>query len=168
RGERREDQRALSLPGAADRSLHRSPRHPDGPGYLRRAARHGPDQLPVVTFEHAFADLGGIPANRLTDAQGLAGVLLAAANAAGLSPANPPVVKIGPKGVSAALVCHGGHVALHGVPDVGLCFVDVAGLGGALPQRGLEVIIKRFGAREVRTDARRRGPVTQAIHPEGP
>ncbi|PYO76014.1 MAG: hypothetical protein E6K55_08810 [Gemmatimonadetes bacterium] len=100
-----------------------------------------------MTFEHVFADLGGIPANRLTDAQGLAGVLLAAANAAGLNPANPPVVKIGPKGVSAA---------------------DVAGLSGALPQRGLEVIIKRFGAREVRTDARRRGPVTQAIHPEGP
>jgi hypothetical protein len=39
-------------------------------------------------------------------------------------------------------------------------------MGGALPQRGLEVIIKRFGAREVRTDARRRGPVTQAIHRE--
>ena len=39
---------------------------------------------------------------------------------------------------------------------------------GALPRRGLDVIVKRFGAREVRTDARRRGPVTQAIHPEGP
>jgi hypothetical protein len=39
-------------------------------------------------------------------------------------------------------------------------------MGGALPQRGLEVIIKRFGAREVRTDARRRRPVTQAIHRE--
>jgi len=121
-----------------------------------------------VTFEHVFADLGGIPASRLTDAQGLAGLLIAAANAAGLNPASPPVVKLGPKGVSAALVCHGGHVVLHGLPEVGLCFVDVAGLGGALPQRGLEVVIKRFGAREVRTDSRRRGPVTQAIHPEGP
>jgi len=88
-----------------------------------------------VTFEHVFADLGGIPANRLTDPQGLAGLLL--------------------------------HVAMHGVPEAGLCFADLAGVGGALPQRGLEVIIKRLGAREVRTDARRRGPVTQAIHPEG-
>jgi len=43
-----------------------------------------------VTFEHVFADLGGIPANRFTDPQGLAGLLLAAANAAGLNPANPP------------------------------------------------------------------------------
>jgi S-adenosylmethionine/arginine decarboxylase-like enzyme len=120
-----------------------------------------------VTFDHVFADLGGVPANRLTDEQGIAGLLLAAANAAGLNPASAPVVKVGPRGVSAAVVCHGGHVALHCVPETGLCFVDVAGLGGALPQRGLEVIVKRFGAREVRTHARRRGPVTQAIHPEG-
>src|SRR5439155_10530581 len=101
RCERRVDQRALSLPCAAHRSLFRSPRHPDGPGYLRRAARHGPDQLPVVTFEHAFADLGGIPANRLTDAQGLTGLLLAAANAAGLNPASAPVVQVGPRGLAA-------------------------------------------------------------------
>lgn len=115
-----------------------------------------------------FADLGGIPADRLTDPQGLAGLLLAAANAAGLNPANPPVVKLGPKGLSAALVCHGGHVALHALPEAGLCFADLAGGGGALPQRGLEVIIRRLGAREVRTDARRRGPVTHANHPEAP
>jgi len=114
-----------------------------------------------LTFEHVFADLGGIPANRLTDPQGLAGLVLAAANAAGLNPANPPVVTLGPRGVSAALVCHGGHVAMHGLPEAGLCFADVAGVSGALPQRGLDVIIKRLGAREVRTDARRRGPVTQ-------
>ncbi|HVH68160.1 MAG TPA: S-adenosylmethionine decarboxylase [Gemmatimonadales bacterium] len=119
-----------------------------------------------LTFEHVFADLGGIQAQRLSDPQGLAGLLLAAANAAGLNSANPPVVKVDPRGVSAALVCHGGHVALHGLPEAGLCFADIAGSGGALPQRGLDVIIKRLGAREVRTDARRRGPVTNAIHPE--
>ena len=118
-------------------------------------------------MHHVFADLGGVPANRLTDAQGIAGLLLAAANAAGLGPAAPPVVTLGPSGLSAALVCHGGHVALHGAPDAGLCFADVAGPDGARPQRGLDVIIKRFGAREVRTDSRRRGPVTHAIHPEG-
>ncbi len=122
-----------------------------------------------MTFEHVFADLGGIPAPRLADRQGIAGLLLAAANAAGLNPAGAPQVEFGPRGLSAALVCHGGHVALHAVPEVGLCFADLAGMGGALPQRGLEVIIKRFGPREVRTDARRRGPVTQvtqAIHRE--
>jgi len=65
-----------------------------------------------------------------------------------------------------ALMCHGGHIALHAVPDQGLCFVDVAGMGGTHPQRGLDVIIKRLGAREVRTDARRRGPVIGTLDPE--
>ena len=120
-----------------------------------------------MTFDHVFADLGGVPANRLTDTQGVAGLLLAAANAAGLNPAGQPVVTLGPRGLSAALVCNGGHVALHGVPEAGLCFADVAGIGDARPQRGLDVIMKRFGAREVRTDSRRRGSVTNAIHPEG-
>lgn len=121
-----------------------------------------------------------MPADRLADSAGLAGLLLAAANAAGLSPAHPPVVQLGPRGLSAALVCHGGHVSLHGLPDAGWCFADVAGMGaeangaggigggggGATPQRGLDVIIKRLGARHVRTATRRRNPMTQATHPE--
>lgn len=121
-----------------------------------------------MNFEHAFADLGGIVGNRLTDPQGLSGLLLAAANAAGLNPASPPVVVAGPRGVAAVLVCHGGHVALHGLPGEGLCFADVAGLGAVQPQRGLEVIIRRLGARQLRTDARRRGPATQPTDPERP
>src|SRR5438445_195812 len=164
--QRARDQRAFPVHRAADRSVLRHPRDRDDPGDLRGTARLEHHPLPVVTFEHVLADLGGIPANRLTDPQGLAGLLLAAANAAGLNPASPPVVKTGPRGVSAALLCHGGLVALQGLPEAGLCFADVAGLGGALPQRGLDVIVKRLGAREVRTDARRRGPVTQTTPPE--
>lgn len=121
-----------------------------------------------MTFDHLSADLGGVPAHRLGDAQGLAGLLLAAANAAGLNPAASPLVTVGPRGVSAALVCHGGHVSLHARPELGLCLADVAGWDGALPQRGLDVIIKRLGAREVRSDVRRRGPVTPAALREGP
>jgi len=119
-----------------------------------------------LTLEHVFADLGGVPGDRLGDTQALAGLLLAAANAAGLNPAHPPIVKSGPRGTTALLVCHGGHVALHAVPADGLCFADVAGLSAAV-QRGLDVIIKRLGARSLRTDARRRGPVT-TLQPENP
>ena len=119
-----------------------------------------------MKFDHVFADLGGVAPERLSDPQGIAGLLLAAANAAGLNPVTPPAVTAGPKGVGVALLCHGGHITLHAAPDEGLCFVDVAGLGGTHPQRGLDVIIKRLGAREVRTDARRRGPVTQPMDPE--
>lgn len=124
-----------------------------------------------MRFDHVFADLGGIPVDRLSDPQALAGLMLAAANAAGLNAVNPPVVTTGPQGVGVALMCHGGHITLHAVPAEGLCFADVAGVagggGGAThPQRGLDVIIKRLGAREVRTDARRRGPVTRTLDPE--
>jgi S-adenosylmethionine/arginine decarboxylase-like enzyme len=121
-----------------------------------------------VTFEHVFADLGGIAAARLGDPQALSGLLLSAANAAGMNPAGPPTVLPGPQGLAAVLICHGGHVTLHAVPDSGLCFVDVAGLSPARAQRGLDVIIKRLGAREVRSDARRRGPVTQPSGLERP
>jgi S-adenosylmethionine/arginine decarboxylase-like enzyme len=120
-----------------------------------------------VNFEHVFADLRGIPAGRL-EPQALSGLLLSAANAAGLNPAGPPMVQAGPLGVAAVLACHGGHVALHAVPDEGLCFADVAGAGAAHPQRGLDVVIKRLGAREVRSDARRRGLVTSPTELERP
>ena len=124
-----------------------------------------------MTFEHVFADLGGIPADRLTDPQALSGLLLSAANAAGLNPAGPPTVLTGPQGVTAVLVCHGGHVALHAAPASAgrgegvLCFADVAGVAAAQPQRGLDVIIKRLGALQVRTDTRRRGPVLPSSNP---
>jgi len=123
-----------------------------------------------LKFDHVFADLGGVASERLSDPQGLAGLLLAAANAAGLHPAAAPAVTAGPEGVGVALLCRGGHITVHAVPDDGLCFVDVAGLGGGgtHPQRGLDVIIKRLGAREVRTDARRRGPVIGTLDQERP
>lgn len=119
-----------------------------------------------MKFDQVFADLGGVAPERLGDPQGLAGLLLAAANAAGLNPVAPPTITAGPTGVGVALMCQGGHIVLHAVADEGLCFADVAGVGGTHPQRGLDVIIKRLGAREVRTDARRRGPVIGTLDPE--
>jgi len=103
---------------------------------------------------------------RLADPQSLSGLLLAAANAAGLNPVTPPAVTAGPMGVGVALICHGGHITLHAAPGEGLCFVDVAGLGPVQPQRGLDIVAKRLGARATRTDTRRRGAVTQPIEPE--
>lgn len=113
-----------------------------------------------MSFAHGFADLSGIPGDRLGDPQALSGLLLAAANAAGLNPADPPVVKSGTTGTTALLICRGGHVALHAVPADGVCYADIAGLGGEgsggaiQPSRGLEVIVKRLGARGVRSASR--------------
>jgi S-adenosylmethionine/arginine decarboxylase-like enzyme len=109
-----------------------------------------------------FADLGGIAPGRLSDPQALAALTLAAANAAGLHPAAPPIAQAGPSGVVVALACHGGHVAMHAIPETGICFADVAAIGKTQPQRGLDVIIRRLDAREVRTDARHRTPAPPA------
>jgi S-adenosylmethionine/arginine decarboxylase-like enzyme len=112
-----------------------------------------------VTCEHAFADLEGVAPSRLSDAQTLGPLLLAAANAAGLHPASAPLAQAGSGSVVALLPCHGGHVAIHTLPDAGLCFADVLSVGRGHPQRAVEVIVRRLAAREARTDARHRGPV---------
>ena len=112
----------------------------------------------TTSCEHVFADFAGIAPGRLSDAQALGALTLAAANAAGLHPAASPVAQAGPNGVVVVLACHGGHVAIHALPESGSCFADVFGLGKAQPQRGLDVIIRRLDARDVRRDARHRTP----------
>lgn len=119
-----------------------------------------------MTCEHAFADLEGVAAERLDDAQGLGALLLAAANAAGMHPLAPPFVHAGPAGVAAVLPCYRGHVAIHTLPEAGLCFADVLALGAGRSRRGLEVILRRLAAREVHADVRRRGPAPQPSNPE--
>ena len=106
------------------------------------------------TFTQVCADLDGIPVTRLSDEQDLAGLMLAAANAAGLSPATAPLVRVGPAGADAILLCHGGHVLLHGVPEAGYCFVEVAGLRAAPLQRGFDIVVRRLGADQVRAHRR--------------
>ena len=109
-----------------------------------------------------FADLGGIAPGRLSDAQALGTLTLAAANAAGLHPVAPPTAQAGPNGVVVILACHGGHVAIHALPETGVCFADIAAIGKSQPQRGLDVIMRRLDARDVRTDARHRTPAPSA------
>jgi S-adenosylmethionine/arginine decarboxylase-like enzyme len=116
----------------------------------------------ATSCEHVFADLGGIAPGRLSDTQALSALTLAAANAAGLHPIAPPIAQAGPNGVVIVLACHGGHVAIHALPETGICFADVAALGKPQPQRGLDVIIRRLDARDVRTDARHRTPAPSA------
>lgn len=127
--------------------------------------QHPPSSSPL-TLEQSLAELEGVPAGNLRDNQGLAGLLLAAANAAGLSPANPPLVKSGPGAIGAMLLCHGGHVVLEAIPEAGLCFVDVAGIGVIHAQRGLDVIARRLGARHIRTESKRRGSPAPATTSE--
>lgn len=119
-----------------------------------------------MTCEHAFADLEGVAAARLDDAQGIGPLLLAAANAAGMHPLAPPLVHAGPAAVAAVLPCYRGHVAIHTLPEAGLCFADVLAVGAGRARAGLDVILRRLAPREVHTNVRRRGPATQPSNPE--
>lgn len=100
-------------------------------------------------FNHRLAELAGVPGARLGDQDGLSAVAIAAAAAVGLSAYGPPVVRSGPRGMAVGLLCHGGHIVLHAVPDEGRCLVDIVATSPASAARGLEVIVKRLGA-EVR------------------
>lgn len=97
------------------------------------------------SFSHVAVELTGIPGAILADRSGLCGVALAAAGAVGLSPHEAPLDRSGPKGLIVALLCHGGHVVLHAVPEENRCLVDITARAPAPVERGVAVIAKRLG-----------------------
>ncbi|HXE57904.1 MAG TPA: S-adenosylmethionine decarboxylase [Gemmatimonadales bacterium] len=98
-------------------------------------------------FTQRTAELAGLAGARLADLDGLSGAVLAAAGAIGLSSYGPPIVKSGPHGVLAGLLCHGGHIIVHTVPGDGTCVVDILARAPANLDAGIEVITKRLAAR---------------------
>ena len=97
-----------------------------------------------MSYSQRVTTLTGIAGSRLADTDGLAGVLLAAAGAIGMSSHGPPIVRSGPRGIVACLLCHGGHVVVHTVPDQSLCIVDILALEPSAADRGVDVIAKRL------------------------
>jgi S-adenosylmethionine/arginine decarboxylase-like enzyme len=101
-----------------------------------------------VSFSHRTVQLAGITSARLADADGLSAVTIAAAAAVGMSPYGPPVVRSGPKGNVTCLLCHGGHVVTHVIPEQSLCIVDILVLTPGDPDRGIDVIAKRLNGQK--------------------
>lgn len=97
-----------------------------------------------MSFSHRITQLTGITSSRLADPDGLSAVAIAAAAAVGMSPYGPPVVRSGPKGVVTCLLCHGGHVIAHVVPEQSFCVVDILAMSPGDPERGIDVIAKRL------------------------
>ncbi len=97
------------------------------------------------TFHHVSVELHGIPGATLGDHAGLSGLALAAAGAVGLSPHDAPIARSGPRGIVVALLCHGGHVVLHALPEQNRCLVELTARAPAPVQRGVDVIAKRLG-----------------------
>ena len=100
----------------------------------------------MTAFSHQLAELSGLTGARLADESALSAVVIAAAGALGLPAHGPPVVRSGPRGVALGLLCHGGHIVLHTVPDEGLCLVDIVATLPVDPAKGVAVIARRLGA----------------------
>jgi S-adenosylmethionine/arginine decarboxylase-like enzyme len=98
------------------------------------------------TFHQLCVELEGIPGATLGDQAGLSGVTIAAAGAIGLSPYGAPIARSGPQGTIVALLCHGGHVVLHALPEQNMCLVDIVARGPVPIERGIDVIALRLGA----------------------
>lgn len=106
-----------------------------------------------AAFNYHLHELTGISGARLADAKGLSAVVVAAAGAVGMPTLGPPVVRESPSGVAVALLCRDGHIALHTLPDQGLCFVAVVARAPVDVGRGVDVI-----SRGLSRDAGRRVP----------
>ncbi|HUR94692.1 MAG TPA: S-adenosylmethionine decarboxylase [Gemmatimonadales bacterium] len=102
-----------------------------------------------AAFNYHLHELTGISGARLADANGLSSIVVAAAGAVGMPTLGPPVVRESPGGVAIALLCRDGHIALHTLPDEGLCFVAVVARAPVDVDRGMEVISRRL-ARDMR------------------
>lgn len=111
-----------------------------------------------ATFTHLVADFVGVPGAQLRDATLLAGLLVAAAGAAGLAAHGAPAVRTLPdEGISGVLLVEGCHIALHTFPGEELLLLDVLARATSAADRVVDVFARRLQARTVRADAVARG-----------
>ena len=101
-----------------------------------------------MSYSHRVTTLNGITSSRLADPEALSGVTIAAAAAVGMSPFGPPTVRSGPRGSVTCLLCHGGHVILHAVPEQSICIVDVLAMDPGVADRGVDVIARRLNGKK--------------------
>lgn len=97
-----------------------------------------------ASFVHHHTELTALGGPKLADPDALAGLVIAAASAVGLQGHGPPVARSGPRGVAVVLVGHGGHLALHTIPDEGRAILDLVVPAPATPQRAVEIITRRL------------------------
>lgn len=99
-------------------------------------------------FTHRMVELTALTTARLSDADGISSMVVAAAGAVGMPALGPPIVRDSPGGVAVAMLCREGHIVVHTLPAEGRCFVAVVAREPADPQLGIEVITRGL-SREV-------------------
>jgi len=114
---------------------------------------HGPPPL-----AHRTADFRGVTSPILRDAAALSGLLLSAAGAAGLSTAEPPMVRALPRdGLAIFLLLDLGHVTVHTMPARETLLLDLLVPAGRDPQKAVDVFTRKLGTNEVRSSRSDRG-----------
>jgi S-adenosylmethionine/arginine decarboxylase-like enzyme len=112
----------------------------------------------VGAFQHLTADFHGVDRALLRAEPVLAGLLVAAAGAAGLAATTAPIVRrLPPDGVTAVLLVDGCHITAHTMPARGLLLLDVLAAAGVDAPRAVEVFVRRLAATDVRRHAVERG-----------
>lgn len=111
-----------------------------------------------ASFTHLVADLVGVRPAQLRDAPLLSGLMIAAASAAGMSPAGAPLVRQLPHdGVTGIVLLEGCHMLVHTFPERELLLLDVLTPPTQDGRKALDVFARRLTPREIRSDQRERG-----------
>ncbi len=98
-----------------------------------------------VIVVHLVAELTGVDPDQLRDRKLLGGLLIAAAGAAGLHAAQPPILHVhGVRGVDAILLVDGGHATVHAHAQDGTLLLDVLAPEPADLARALDVFARRL------------------------
>jgi S-adenosylmethionine/arginine decarboxylase-like enzyme len=104
------------------------------------------------------AELTGIPAEQLRNAEMIGGLLIAAAGAAGFNSLGVPVNRTRPDGAfDAALLLDQAHLVVHALPEQGLLVIDLFAPAPHDLGKALDVFTRRLNPSKVKTDARQRG-----------
>lgn len=109
-------------------------------------------------YTHLTADFLGVAPAQLRDTALLAGLLIAAAGAAGLTALGTPLIRRLPTdAVAGVLLLDGCHMSVHALPDRELLLLDVLAAASYEPRKALDVFARRLPAREIRSEQRARG-----------
>ncbi len=107
---------------------------------------------------HRTADFRGVTSPILRDGAALSGLLVSAAGAAGLSTAEPPMVRELPRdGLAVMLLLDLGHVTLHTIPARETIMLDLLVPAGRDPQKAVDVFTRKLGITEARSGRHDRG-----------
>lgn len=110
------------------------------------------------SHSHLTAEFHGVASEPLRDAALLGGLLIAAASAAGFSLTGVPLVREHVHGgISAIVLLDQGHLAVHALAERQTLLFDAVAPASHDFRKALDVLSRRLGARDVKTDTRGRG-----------